>query len=209
MTRTNWNRKLAAWLHDPAEKALILMRDAVGHEWGTVQCLREALGISYGDFDKRADWLAAAADRPNWPCEAGKPRPAWANVRFTERPVLIHPLSGEPLELGKLSDIAVAPLKTLSFDHFAELAARVGHDPRLTFLAFWRFGPEAGHWAKELGSLWQMLPADTRTPDHSIWSHLDTVSALHTALADGDQPALLAMSFGPVQGVHRPGALHL
>jgi CRISPR-associated protein Cmr2 len=197
---TKWNRKLAAWLHDPAEKALILMRDAEGHEWGTVKRLREALGISYGDFDKRADWLAAAADRPNWPCEVGKPRPAWANVRFTERPVLIHPLSGEPLELGKLSDIAVAPLKTLSFDHFAELAARVGHDPRLTFLAFWRFGPEAGHWATELGSLWQMLPADTRTPDHSIWTHLDTVSALHTALADGDRPALLAMSFGPVQG---------
>lgn len=200
MTMTNWNLKLAAWLHDPAEKALILMRDTVGHEWGTVQRLREALGISYGDFDKRADWLAAAADRPNWPCEAGKPRPAWANVRFTEQPVLIHPLSGEPLELGKLSDIAVAPLKSVSFDHFAELAARVDHDTRLTFLAFWRFGPEAGHWATELGSLWQMLPADTRTPDHSIWNHLDTVSALHTALADGDQPALLAMSFGPVQG---------
>ena len=197
---TNWNRKLAAWLHDPAEKALILMRDAVGHEWGTVQGLREALGISHTDFDKRADWLAAAADRPNWPCEAGKPRPAWANVRFTERPVLIHPLSGMPLELGKLSDIAVTPLKSVSFDHFAELAAQVGHDPRLTFLAFWRFGPEAGHWATELGSLWQMLPADTRTPDHSIWNHLDTVSALHSALADGDQPALLAMSFGPVQG---------
>lgn len=200
MTMTNWNRKLAAWLHDPAEKALILMRDSVGHEWGTVQALREALDISRSDFDKRADWLAAAADRPNWPCELGKPRPAWANVRFTERPVLIHPLSGEPLELGKLSDIAVAPLKTLSFDHFADLAAQVDHDPRLTFLAFWRFGPEAGSWATELGSLWQMLPADTRTPDHSIWTHLDTVSALHTALADGDQPALLAMSFGPVQG---------
>ncbi len=88
----------------------------------------------------------------------------------------------------------------MSFDHFAELAERVGHDPRATFLAFWRFGPEAGQWASDLGALWQMLPADTRIPDHSIWAHLDTVSALHTALADGDQPALLAMSFGPVQG---------
>lgn len=200
MTMTDWKLKLAAWLHDPAEKALILMRDAVGHEWGTVKRLREVLGISHGDFDKRADWLAAAADRPNWPCEAGKARPTWATVRFHERPVLIHPLSGASLELGKLSDVEVGPLTSVSFDHFAELAARVGHDPRLTFLAFWRFGPEAGRWATELGSLWQMLPADTRTPDHSIWAHLDTVSALHTALADGDQPALLAMSFGPVQG---------
>jgi CRISPR-associated protein Cmr2 len=197
---TDWNKKLAAWLHDPAEKALILMRDSVGHEWGTVQALRERLGIGYSDFDKRADWLAAAADRPNWPCEVGKPRPAWANVRFTERPELVHPLSGECLELRKLSDVAVEPLKSVSFDHFAELAEAVGHDPRRTFLAFWRFGPEAGRWAKDLGALWQMLPADTRTPDHAIWAHLDTVSALHTALADGDRPALLAMSFGPVQG---------
>jgi CRISPR-associated protein Cmr2 len=197
---TDWNKKLAAWLHDPAEKALILMRDSVGHEWGTVQALRERLGIARSDFDRRADWLAAAADRPNWPCEEGKPRPAWANVRFTERPELVHPFSGERLELRKLSDVAVEPLKSVSFDHFAELAEAVDHDPRLTFLAFWRFGPEAGRWAKDLGALWQMLPADTRTPDHAIWAHLDTVSALHTALADGDRPALLAMSFGPVQG---------
>ncbi|MEI8323915.1 MAG: type III-B CRISPR-associated protein Cas10/Cmr2 [Betaproteobacteria bacterium] len=49
-----------------------------------------------------------------------------------------------------------------------------------------------------------MLPADSRVPDHSIWSHLDTVCAIHTALAGDeqgpDEPALLVMSFGPVQG---------
>ena len=27
-----WKKKLAAWLHDPAEKALVLMRDDVGHD---------------------------------------------------------------------------------------------------------------------------------------------------------------------------------
>src|SRR5690606_19650062 len=45
-----------------------------------------------------------------------------------------------------------------------------------------------------------LLPADTRTPDHSIWSHLDMVSALAGAMHDGDRPALVAVSFGPVQG---------
>ena len=40
-----WKKKLAAWLHDPAEKALVLMRDDVGHEHGSVKTLRELLGI--------------------------------------------------------------------------------------------------------------------------------------------------------------------
>jgi len=196
---TDWNLKLAAWLHDPAEKALILMRTPEGHELGTVQRLREVLGISYGAFEKRADWLAAAADRPQWPRPDDERYSAWANVRFANHPVLIHPLSGKAIELQPLAaDIGAAEIKAVSLDHFDRLI--VTGDPRQTFLAFWRFGPEAGQWAPELGALWQLLPADTRVPDHSIWAHLDTVSALHTALAEGDQPALLAMSFGPVQG---------
>jgi CRISPR-associated protein Cmr2 len=194
-----WTRKLAAWLHDPAEKCLILMRTPEGHEHGTARILREKLGIAATAFDKRADWLASAADRPSWPRPDHVRYPSWEQVRFTDSPCLIHPLSGERLDLAPLaSDIGPTAVKALSLDHFAGLVFE--DDPRRTFLAFWRFGPEAGRWGTDLGALWQMLPADSRVPDHSIWAHLDTVSALSTALADGDRPALLAMSFGPVQG---------
>ncbi|MBN8447799.1 MAG: type III-B CRISPR-associated protein Cas10/Cmr2 [Candidatus Accumulibacter sp.] len=197
-----WKKKLAAWLHDPAEKALVLMRDDVGHEHGSVKTLRELLGINGADFDKRADWFAAAADRPQWPCEPGRKRPAWANVRFANQPVLIHPLSGEEIDLGSLDDIAAKHIRTVSLEHFSDLIERDADgkpDLRLTYLAFWRFGPEPALVAPEIGDLWRVLPADTRVPDHSIWTHLDTVSALTGALAD-DEPALLSMSFGPVQG---------
>ncbi|MCS7040942.1 MAG: hypothetical protein NZP34_15150, partial [Caldilineales bacterium] len=70
-----WQSKLAAWLHDPAEKALILLKDKTGHEWGTVADLRaEVFGSRAlpGDLQpllKRADHYAAAADRPQWPLE--------------------------------------------------------------------------------------------------------------------------------------------
>jgi hypothetical protein len=197
-----WKKKLAAWLHDPAEKALVLMRDDVGHEHGSVKALREQLGINGADFDKRADWFAAAADRPQWPCEPGRMRPAWANVRFANQPLLIHPLSGEEIDIGSLDDIAAKHIRTVSLDHFSDLIERDAHgepDLRLTYLAFWRFGPEPALVAPEIGDLWRVLPADTRVPDHSIWTHLDTVSALTGALTD-DAPALLSMSFGPVQG---------
>jgi CRISPR-associated protein Cmr2 len=199
---TLWKKKLAAWLHDPAEKALVLMRDAVGHEQGSVKNLRELLGIRRSDFDPRADWYAAAADRPQWPFEPGRSRPAWARVDFARQPLLIHPLSGEQIDLGNLADIDAAHIRNVSLDHFSELIERDAKgepDLRLTQLAFWRFGPEPALVAPEIGDLWRVLPADTRVPDHTIWAHLDTVSALAGALGD-DQPALLGMSFGPVQG---------
>lgn len=201
---TNYTKKLAAWLHDPAEKQLVLMRDPVGHEAGTSRVLRNELEISSKEFDHRADHLAAAADRPNWPRQVGgKPYPKFEAVHFAKHAQLIHPLSGERLDLPSLGlDIGVEEVKTSSQAHFQGLIQE--NDDRKTFLAFWRFGPEAGKHAHELGELWRMLPADSRVPDHSIWSHLDTVCAIHTALAGDeqgpDEPALLVMSFGPVQG---------
>jgi CRISPR-associated protein Cmr2 len=201
---TDYTKKLAAWLHDPAEKQLVLMRDREGHENGTSRRLREALEISSKEFDKRADWLASAADRPSWPRGDDAARyPQFEAVKFTREAELIHPLSGARLKPGSLDlDVGVDQIKALSQAHFESLIQ--GDDDRKTFLAYWRFGPEAGRDAAELGVLWPMLPADSRVPDHSIWAHVDTVSAIHTAIAGDengqDKPALLVMSFGPVQG---------
>ena len=40
-----WHTKLAARLHDPAEKALVLLRDPAGHENGTSRALTRLLGL--------------------------------------------------------------------------------------------------------------------------------------------------------------------
>lgn len=94
---TFWQTKLHARLHDPAEKALVLLRDPEGHEGGTSRALHRLLGFdripdsgivapdSQDALDtvlfrngipahmyrtvKRADWWASAADRPQWPME--------------------------------------------------------------------------------------------------------------------------------------------
>lgn len=203
----HWQAKLAAWIHDPAEKALVLLRDPAGHEGGTVRALEQALfptGVpaDLQQWRRQADHWASAADRPQFPLDKSSGRyQRWAQVRFDERPVLIHPLSGQQYELGKLGDIPLDALKQASSDHFRRLIQRDGStvDWRKTALAFWRFGPELDH--AQIGKLWSLLPADTRIPDHTIWTHLDLSAAFCTAFAlDGDrQPALLAMSFGPVQ----------
>lgn len=91
-----WQTKLAARLHDPAEKALVLLRDPAGHENGTSRALARLLGFhelsdSAIDADndealvrtlfkkgipksmythiQRADWWAAGADRPQFPMD--------------------------------------------------------------------------------------------------------------------------------------------
>lgn len=91
-----WQTKLAARVHDPAEKALVLLRDPAGHEGGTSKALTRLLGLADITADtldpdnaealarvifkkgmplsmyrhvQRADWWAAAADRPQWPMQ--------------------------------------------------------------------------------------------------------------------------------------------
>jgi len=243
-----WQTKLAARLHDPAEKALVLLRDPDGHENGTSRALSRLLGLTQIAADRidpdndevlsrvifkeglphaiyrhvqRADWWAAAADRPQWPMEeitvptkTGQQKTLkvadWARVHWTKSPVLIHPLTGERYELrGDLSETDFHDIKQRSFDHFSKLLVQLDaqgeapQDYRRTLLAFWRFGPELieDEDFGKLGELWKLLPADTRVPDHSIWDHLDLTSAFAGAFAAdrNGEAALLALSIGPVQ----------
>lgn len=239
-----WQTKLHARLHDPAEKAMVLLRDPDGHEGGSIKVLHRLLGFhridaaeladpqndnalhatlfKHGipadiyDTVRRADWWAAAADRPQWPLQelevttkAGKQLTLkiadWAQVRWTNKPVLIHPLTGTEFDLGSLGGTELDDLKSRSFEHFAGLVQKAGDevDWRRTQLAFWRFGSVLSEEADNgtLGALWPVLPADTRVPDHSIWDHLDLTSAFAGAFsADPDgEVALLTMALGPVQ----------
>ncbi len=201
-----WQAKLAARIHDPAEKALVLLRDPAGHEGGTVRALRDEFFSADAwraleAIVRKADHWASAADRPQFPQEEGNRFARWTQVHFAERPELKHPLTGESFDLKSLQSIDFEQVKAVSADHFRKLIRRDGDaiDWKKTALAFWRFGPELD--AGGLKLLWQLLPADTRVPDHTIWSHLDLASALAGAIAgDGKgAPALLTVSFGPVQ----------
>jgi CRISPR-associated protein Cmr2 len=245
-----WQTKLAARIHDPAEKALVLLRDPAGHENGTSAALKRLLGLDQPadniDPDnaealstvlfrkglpldiyrkiRRADWWAAAADRPQWPMQEitvttrqGEQKTLkvadWAQVRWTQKPVLIHPLTADQYDLGQhggLGDTDFQEIKQKSFEHFSGLLKALGaqggapEDLRKILLTYWRFGPELVEDEDngKLGALWGLLPADTRIPDHSIWDHLDLTSAFAGAFAadpDGEA-ALLALSIGPVQG---------
>jgi len=203
MTKSIWENKLIAWLHDPAEKCFVLFHDPSGHEGGTIKKLLEKLkneiGLDYEQVEgeiRKADCIAASADRPQWPINLADGKyEKWAQVDFAKEPVLIHPLTGDKFNLNDLSSVDFKKIKDLSLAHFENIL-NMGKDAQMKFLALWRFAPEN---REELGALWQLLPADTRVPDHSIWNHLDLTSAFAGARFGSEQAAILAMSFGPVQ----------
>lgn len=208
MSESTWQALLAARLHDPPEKSLILMRTRDGHEAGTASELSRIV-FPGGEppqavaAARRADRWASAADRAAFPSHDEEGRyPAWQQVRFDQAPVIIHPLTGREFRLDRLDDVAPEQLAALSTHHLRRLVHRDaagGVHLRRTALAFWRFGPEIE--APEIRNLWPMLPADTRVPDHTIFDHLDLTAALAGAFAADPQdgPALLAVSIGPVQ----------
>lgn len=203
-----WQALLHARLHDPPEKALVLMRTGKSHEAGTTRTLlkdifREGVPAAVAQASKKADHWSSAADRAAFPNHDDEGRyPAWQTVKFVEQPVLLHPLTGEQYNLQKLREINAADAEEIGTKHFLRLVQADGDHSvnfKKTALAFWRFGPEIGD--ENLKNLWPLLPADTRVPDHTIFDHLDLTAAFAGAfVADPDGgPALLAVSLGPVQ----------
>jgi CRISPR-associated protein Cmr2 len=196
---TFWQRKIQALLHDPPNKALNIK----GHE-AEAQAWAQKLGIGkLNDKDfKPADWIASAADRLNFPSY-------WSigGANFRNKPYLTHPLTGKKLNLGGgrflPTQINEDWLRTAMQTSIDQIPDAIKADQQKLFLWLWR------NWSSEiqaaegnqLGALWDLLPADTRIPDHSIWAHQSLTSAIAaTADSKGDpDPAFLLFTIGPVQ----------
>lgn len=213
--------KLLAYLHDPAEKALILLRSQGGHEEGS--SVAELRRLFFPDEEwvqramkwvRQADHWASAADRPIFPKAEDAEERRSTEVRFWDSRsgggVLVHPLSGDTFEMeGDLSLDRASRISSAVLEHLKSLLApwkdrRLDTDPeqaQRAFLTLWRWGAQEGPPKLGLGSLWHLLPADTRIPDHSIWNHLSLTAAFAGAMAGDEKgrPALLSFSIGPVQ----------
>lgn len=199
-----WKSKLAAYLHDPPSKCV----DIRQHEDHARLLFRQAgftdeeeirrLGDAYA---KPSDWAASAADRFPFPKSRGNVSSAFDGVRARFH----HPLSSG-LELAFHKEFSSAEMAMEVDQDLQPIVADAPDASEATkwrdrFFAHWRL------WEKftaEHDYRFASLPAETRLPDHSVWTHMQLVSALD-GCSDAPgfkatlKPAFLKFQIGPVQ----------
>ncbi|MEM4721194.1 MAG: type III-B CRISPR-associated protein Cas10/Cmr2 [Candidatus Methanomethylicaceae archaeon] len=185
-------RKIKALLHDPPEKALILGRSVNGGHEERARELMGLLGIDQmiPEEVKSADRIASAADRVNL---------KWFPTDWPQNPVIVHPLSGKQYFIQSLAAVDYRQVMRSVDEVFSKLSQAYGNDLEKLYLSLWReLLPLLEDKGKQdgMGQLWEVLPADTRVLDHSIWEHRRVTSAIAAALP---KPAFLLFTLGPVQ----------
>lgn len=195
----SWQDILLAWLHDPPDKALLVR--------GHVSRARENARIALGDDTlsrkkieenvTEADPMAAVVERLPMPMagEEGEHAVGPEEGRIS----VVHPLSGEHTRIlvpDLSEDLARKQQKQLELI-VGGLSADGSQSGCNRLLAVWRLWP--GYLIDNVHPCFSQLPADTRTPDHTIWSHLDITAALKAVLGDKTGGGLLALALGPVQ----------
>lgn len=196
-----WKAKLAAYLHDPPSKCL----DIATHRERSKAAFRQAgfTDEEIGRYFAHADHTAAAADRFPFP----KSQAAGLQCAFDgTRNTFLHPLSADRLpfdtefkSVEEAHELEMSIQPVLTSASLADLENDLVRW-RARFLAHWRLWPQR---AVERDRRFGFLPADTRIPDHTIWTHMQIVSALAGCIGVGTgtrwRPAFLKFQLGPVQ----------
>ncbi|MDO5675302.1 MAG: type III-B CRISPR-associated protein Cas10/Cmr2 [bacterium] len=221
-----WQDKLSLWLHDPVHKML----DIRGHEARAAEIAR-LLEVSVPDKAtyQNADMIAAGLTRAALPKYSEDERQNGA-VNFREKPVLTHPLvqaASLELEPGTAQRIEAVQqeltrllTEDLGLDKEADALEKIPEETRPLSGFFNKTNSPEG-WAQalyfylffalqkrlrqenvgNLGGLWELLPADSRMPDHPVWHHVGLTSAIGSCMAEdaGHDIALAVFSITPVQ----------
>jgi len=180
---TNWKNKLLAFLHDPPSKTF----DIPNHESLALTLLRQA-GFSEEEarrFSRQADWDASAADRLPFPAsQAGGLRCQFDGVRNCFHHPLGAGANGDALTLPFQGEFVTSELAHETDQTIQPVLAGFGDIPddssdpcgkwwRARFFAHWRLWQKH---AAERDYRVAFLPADTRIPDHTIWTHMQVVA---------------------------------
>lgn len=204
-----WKNKLAAYLHDPPSKCL----DIGLHEVHAQTLYRQA-GFSEEEakrmgeqYAKPSDWTASAADRLPFPrrqisCAFDGVRNAFTHplgAKEKTDPAPRIPFSGPFITEDAAKEVDQEIQPTIRPEHLTGLSD--DEVWKRQFFAHWRLWRRN---AVEKDHRFNLLPAETRLPDHSVWNHMQVVSALDTC-SDGTgpkaklTPAFLKFQLGPVQ----------
>lgn len=219
-TNTYWQDKISLWLHDPVCKVF----DIPHHE----EIADEIAKLLYQtnpvkEIYKAADMIASSLARtqlPTYKDGGGIDFKSSSNARVT------HPLVKKDIVV-ELPEIDIANIKAdikklltddLGLDKdYSDLQSLPEEQRPLN--GFFDRSKTPEDWAKalfnylffafkkrlriknigNLGCVWDVLPADTRIPDHPLWHHLGMVSAIGSCLQEEKNISIVAYSITPVQ----------
>lgn len=207
-----WKLKIMSFLHDPPNKAFLISSNK-GHEGFVKEILKKfeiKLKIEKDDKDfsendeklweiaKDSDHISSAEDR-------------FSNFRkitinWDKSPVLKHPLESEEdkFDLKSLQNFDIKKLESSinnAINKIVEKSKENGNiNYKRAFFLLWRnFNSLLKKQDDGMGALWDLLPAETRMPNHSIWHHNRMVSAIAGSLYGKGENSLVLMTIGPVQ----------
>ena len=193
-----WEKKLAAFLHDPPEKVLDIVKheDAASRHQTAAGLVDGEHRKSLADSVKSCDIFDAAAERFGFP--KGE-----CTHDFASEPLFIHPLSN--VLYGAFPGSFDESAKKRCMDRIQTtlpvLDGESELDDRSRFFIIWRRWQENAMDNRNAGNPYlSFFPADSRIPDHSIWSHMAMSSALVDCVSgDRGKMDLILFQFGPVQ----------
>ena len=226
MTRLYWQAKIWGLLHDPGLKALSQGKDfAREGQWEILACMSQwhspkdkstldSLSRQWLNNVGLCDLIASASDRST----IGRLDPKFSSISYGEAGLQIHHLlSGKPqtINISQWHE-RLKQGKRKEFLEEKELAVleliKNEEDPSLVHWWLWRCYPDL--LAKDTPEVY-LLPAETRFPDASLWSHTSITSALAGGLAGcyknpedypskrqsftRSRPHLVIFTFSPVQ----------
>lgn len=197
MSQVYWQAKIWGLLHDPILKALHdnSGRGGEGY-WQRLECMEGWISPKSSDEQREgnlsgtwlehvglSDLIASASDR------SAIHHIGTAVDYTTEGLQLAHLLSGEKLtlQLDCHQDIIQqigdrrSYLNEQELDFINNIPAEIGKDAQKCFWWLWRCLP--AQVSERFGPQSLLMPAETRFPDASIWSHATMTSALAGALA--------------------------
>jgi CRISPR-associated protein Cmr2 len=199
MTDSYWQNKISLFLHDPPHKAL----DIRLHESKAKEFADALFGsVAPKDLYANADQIASYLTRIKLPNYSENEQESGA-IDFLKNPVTTHPLAPKKSEHKVDVNANSVHNALLNFVKTNDL----GQGEKLFNYLFFKLKKDlAKNNVGGLGNLWELLPADTRIPDHSIWHHCALTSAIGSCLnesRDGDKAgevSLAVFSITPVQG---------
>ena len=189
MSELYWQAKIWGLLHDPGLKALSHSKD-LGREgqWNILQCMArwkspkdksavEALSRKWLDYVGLCDLIASASDRST----IGRLDPRYSAITYQENGLQLHHLLSGQAQTLQISqwDERLQQSHRVQFLEEKETAVlkliENWTDCRKVHWWLWRCYPDL--LAKDAPEV-HLLPAETRLPDASLWSHTSITSAL-------------------------------